>query len=601
MKLIWHIIRKDIVRDRWALLTWALLFVGQDLLGVFARNFTGMNDERVMSLQTASVWFVVLQVVMGYILVARLVHADALIGTSIFWRTRPISAGRLLGAKVLGALLLFALLPVLLLLPWWLYCQFGWREILWTAVEVFGWQLLMIAPAFLVASLTDDLGRVLLWTLLLVIGLMSWIILLQSSLASPLGRLFAREGVSIMFTRLWVCSLILVSGSLAIAAHQFLTRRFVRSVGLVVAGLGLIALTGQVWAWSWHRTFASLHKPVLAPADPAVLDRLAFAVEPAKGTFGGGFKEQDADKKEAYLDLRLRVSGLPEDLGITAGDYISHTWSWGNGLTFKRSNNYLWSNNSAGDAVLRRVYALPIPAADIETLHWKRLRQDKFDADRAARGLRSFRGWNTAAVEFKPGESRLNAYIGLPNSYLAKMKAEPPAYHLTAQWTLYRPEVVAGLPLKDGARASGQAQTFHLLQMNRDKPVVISTRSSVTHFGVWFSGVANSDYHYRSWYYNRFATVNRVTGDIRPVLGGQWGGPSLYLGGVIVTWHGLQVGPRIVIRNDRDQVADPQWLEHSLLVMMEDRDVAAFDRVVETAKFQLEPDPAGQGSGSAPP
>src|SRR6185369_10431409 len=109
-------------------------------------------------LQLASGILVFLQVTMGYVLVARWVHADALIGTSMFWPTRPISAARLLAAKLLGILPVFTLLPALLLLPWWLYCHFGWHEILWTSVDLCGWQLLIIAPAFLVASLTDDLG-----------------------------------------------------------------------------------------------------------------------------------------------------------------------------------------------------------------------------------------------------------------------------------------------------------------------------------------------------------------------------------------------------------------------------------------------------------
>lgn len=602
MKLIWHIILKDIVRDRVALLTWALFFVGQDLIGVFARHSTRMDDEWVIGLQVASAVLVFLEVTMGYVLVARLVQADALVGTSIFWRTRPISAGRLLAAKLLGALLPFALLPVLLLLPWWLYCQFGWREILWSAVNVVGWQLLMLAPAFLVASLTDDLGRVLLWTLLLVIGLTSWIILLQSSLVGPLSRLTTQVGVSVMHTRLWACSLVMIVGSLAIAAHQFLTRRFARSVGLVVIGLGLVALTGQVWVWNWTPAFAALHKPALEPVDPALVGRLAFAVEPARGRFGGGFKEKDPNKKDASLDLRLRVSGLPEDLGITAEDFMSHTWSWGDGRKLTRNSGYFWSNNSPGNAVLRRAYSLPVWEEDPETIRWRKVRWDRRIADMVARGAQvlPWRGRYPPAPEFEMEGTQLRGYVNLPNSYLAKMKTEPPAYRADARWMLYRPEVVAELPLKDGVRATGPGQTLHLRQMNGHNPLVISTHPAVNHNGVWFAVAATSEF--RNWFYReRFAAVNRVNGDITGVRDGQKGSRSLQVGGVIVTWNVLQVTPRMMIREDKEVVADPQWLDHTVLVLLMDKNVARFDRAVDTAKFELEPEATDKAPNSAEP
>jgi len=594
MKLIWHIISKDIIRDRWALLMWAFLFVGQVGIGVFARNSTGVDADTVVYMQIGSVGLVFLQVIMGYILVARLVQADALIGTSMFWRTRPISAGRLLAAKVAGVLAIFAVLPVLLLLPWWLYCQFGYREVLWAAVDTFGWQLLMIAPAFLVASLTDDLGRVLLWTLLLVIGLFSWIVLLQSSLTASLGRSYNQVGPSVMFTRLWVCGLILMVGSMAIAAHQYLTRHFVRSVVLVVACLGLIALVGQVWPWNWGRSLASLHKPALAPVEPGVVDQLSFTVEPAKGTFGSGFKGKgEGDDKDAALNLKLRVRGLPDELAVVT-ENVRQTWSWPNGLKLTRGGRaYSWWNDSPGDAVLRRAYALP--PEDPETLQWMKVRRERtnarINANRAARGLPPIPPYAPPPRPAKGDGTLLSDYVSLPNSILAKMKVEPPAYRADAKWILYRPEAVAELPLKVGARAVGGARTFHIAQFIERRPLVISTHASVTQYGVWNSAAVSSEF--RNWFFReRFAAVNRVTGDINEVRNGQVGSKQLFVGGVIVDWNVLEVYPTNVIRNDQDVVKDPQWIEHTTLVFLVDRDVALFDRVVETAKFELEPDPA---------
>ena len=52
MKLIWHIFKKDLVRERWALLLWALLFAGQVAIGVVARKHEGADRDWVKDLQT---------------------------------------------------------------------------------------------------------------------------------------------------------------------------------------------------------------------------------------------------------------------------------------------------------------------------------------------------------------------------------------------------------------------------------------------------------------------------------------------------------------------------------------------------------------------
>ena len=181
----------------------------------------------------------------------------------------------------------------------------------------------------------------------------------------------------------------------------------------------------------------------------------------------------------------------------------------------------------------------------------------------------------------------LRGYLTVPNSYLAKMQIVPPAYRADGHWTLYRSVVIAELPLKEDARASGQARTLRLHRVNGDKPMVISTHASVMLYGVWFAAAAVDEF--ANWYYReRFAAVNRVTGDISGLPEGQYRAQFLQVGGVLVTWNGLSVRPRMNIRNDQDVVADPQWREHTVLVLLSDQDVARFDRTVETAKFELD-------------
>ena len=607
MKLIWHIIKKDIVRDRWALLLWALLFVGQVVIGLVAGNYEGADGEWVTRLQQGSGGLLWLQIVMGYILVARLVQADALVGTNGFWPTRPISAARLLAAKALGVLLIFGVLPVLLLLPWWLSCALGWREIFWTAVETLSWQLLMIGPAFLVASLTDDLGRVLLWTLLLLIGLLSWFLLLHATFGAALDKPAGSIGPAVMFTRVWLSCALLVLGGVLIAVYQYLTRRFVRSVVGVIVCLGLIALVGQVCPWNWAAQIGQLPEPPLTP--PAgLIEGLTLRANPARGTFGQAPEnKQERVAKDAALRLRLRVDGLPADTMIAA-EKAEQTWSWANGLKMSRRGFYEPTGSPAtAVAVLRRNYSLPVPPEDPETVQWRKERREKWEAVlRRGPGVQ----WKSPAAAAED-QRTMRGYATLPNSFLAKMREESPAYVASVHCILFQPAILAELELKAGARGQGGARSFHVLNLtvgNVASPgkndsahpgikleegclvTLVTTTPSVAKFGLWFSVALAAEF--RNWLFRgQSLAVNHRTGDIsEDVMTGGNGIPPLLVAGVVVAWDTLSIRPSTVIRNGQPVISDPQWRDHTTLVMMADKEVARFTREVKTDKFELEPE-----------
>lgn len=591
MKLIWHIIRKDIRREQWGLLLWAMLFVGQMGIGVVVRRPVAFDPEDGMRWQLASIGLVWLQMGMGYVLVARLVQADALVGTSGFWPTRPISPLRLFVAKALGALLLFGLLPVVVLVPWWLYCNFGWREIFWTGVETLGWQLLMIGPAFLVAALTDDLGRVLLWTLLLVIGLLSWVVLLQASFGRMAG-VVAPGAIApgILFTKFWLSAVVLVAGGFAIAAHHYLTRRFVRSVVLVACCLGLMAAVGQWGRWNWGRAIGLLHIPVPTGA-PEMTGQLTLAVGEGKGTLGQPpTRRGAADGKDATLILWLRARGLPDDLTM-AVERADQIWTWDDGVKLSRVAYYI-TGHSPAEVILRRRHSLPVPPSDAETDQWHARRQEKIDERLRARGLPTPRRVAATTGDGIP----LVGHVNLPNSLLAKMKAEAPAYRADLSCILYRPEVLTELAFKDDVRAVGPAQTFHLHRPEGSPPWMLVTHSSVTRMGLWYSAAISAEI--RSWMFRqRIMAVNLVTGDIQQVRENQQGSVHLQVAGVMINSNILHTPTRMVIRDEKEVPMDPRWHEHTQLVVIADREVARFRREVQAGKFALEPDAPGQVPG----
>ena len=159
MKLVLHMVRKDFLRLRWPLAGWLVLVAAKLGLGfalVLGADLLGWKNDSMTSVVVGGF---VLERVMTFVLVAMLVLEDALVGSTQFWTTRPISGARLLAAKLAGGLLLLWLPEVLLTLPWWLTCGFGGREMAWAMFELLVVLGTVAVPAALVASLTDMPSR----------------------------------------------------------------------------------------------------------------------------------------------------------------------------------------------------------------------------------------------------------------------------------------------------------------------------------------------------------------------------------------------------------------------------------------------------------
>jgi hypothetical protein len=100
MKLLWHIAWKDFRRLRWLIGLFAAVIAVK--LGLGAGLLWANDDAWFRFLVECGNWVIGLEVLLGYALVAALIHEDRTIGASAFWMTRPISGGRLLAAKLLG-------------------------------------------------------------------------------------------------------------------------------------------------------------------------------------------------------------------------------------------------------------------------------------------------------------------------------------------------------------------------------------------------------------------------------------------------------------------------------------------------------------------
>lgn len=323
MNLTWHIVKKDLRALKWPLLIWALIIVAKLGVGVMLLTADGTEDtDWLRRMDGMSKVLAALEGV-SFVLAAALVQQDLLVGTKAFWVTRPISGGRLLRAKLLTLLLVFGVLPLLVTLPWWLWCGYGLREIGWAALETFAIHAACVLLGILWAVVTDGFGRFLMWTLVTLFAIPT----LTTTVAYYFTRGLSNADIG---TRFAVGAAIAVVGIVAVVVHQYLTRRTLRSIGIIGAIGGVLVLVGAFLPWRWNLE-SQLYTHLMekeegqwsAAAEPA---GLKFAVESAQ--LG---KERPA-AKNAQLTVKFRVEGLTESQALRAY-WSNYAWRWADGTT----------------------------------------------------------------------------------------------------------------------------------------------------------------------------------------------------------------------------------------------------------------------------
>ncbi len=595
MRLIWNIIRKDLVRDRWALLLWALLFIGQMGFGLTLFHELGNDRDRIKHLELVNAGFVFAQFALGYVLVARLVQADRTVGTDVFWATRPIGRGRLLLAKAGAALLVFGALPVLLLAPWWLWCNFNGLSLCWAAVEAFGWQLLMIAPAFLVASLTDNFGRVMLWSVLLFMSLLMGI----GGLMSTFKLNFA-ENTGVAYTRIWLACVLFVLVSGGVVLHQYLTRRLNRSISLTVAAGGLVVLAALFAPWNWADRLATLGRSEVVPEVVAALPGLKIEV------WGGDQNDRTPKPgEERMITTEVYFQGLAPHLGIMA-DRGRQSWKWPDGVVINRALNFGSGDLDTG-LFLRETWALPKLVEDPETQAWHKNWQRKETDARRKSGLPPISRVHAVPPQ-RPG-LRGWLYSQAPKALGARMLSDPPAYEASLQGAVTHPVILAELPLKAGACTSRDSMSARVVWTGPQTMVregkhwdtlsglpegmtvaLLTTEPQWRRGGLWFVSRIIADFP--SYLPDDLYTVNRSNGEIRLAKGynsSNWSPTRMMLAGVVLQWNGVTVLPDHVRRGDRWVVRDSQWAEHTTLALVAERIAARFSATVQTDRLEFRP------------
>jgi hypothetical protein len=239
MNLAAHILRKDL-RHSWLLILLVVAFVAINSLKAtlwVPVSYSGGDFSFFPVAKFVAVWVLALVVV----------QADLTVGDRAFWRTRPISPGSLLFAK----LLLFFVVLVFPLLVADAYfsalLDTSWRVALGMALEGTGFILFNALCAALIASMTASLlqsALALLGAVLVVAiaGSLKNEITPDLHLALPWDLTVQYPGPRI-FSASFYCCLALV----ALLAHQYQTRRTIRTALLLATAVPLVLFAANRW------------------------------------------------------------------------------------------------------------------------------------------------------------------------------------------------------------------------------------------------------------------------------------------------------------------------------------------------------------------
>ena len=443
MNLTWHIVKKDLRALKWPLLVWALIVAFKLGVGVTLLTADGTADQE---------WFLRLNMLakllaglegMCFVLVAALIHEDRLVGTTAFWMTRPISGARLLGAKLLGLGLVFWVTPVLVSLPWWLGCGYGWREIGWAAAELVAIQTIFVLAGLLWAVVTDGYARFLMWTLVMIVA----ILMIGVLIGLHFTRTDAIVSSEVATSRIGVILALAVAGVGTVVVHQFLTRRLWRSVALIGVATILMIATG-LW-WPWDIRIAAQGQ---AYTESQVEESWPGGTAPRGLTFtltGTAFRPPPPGSRAGRpvsLRTNFRVDGLPEVTALRP--YVAnYSLRWPDG-TSVAGWSWIKPDNRTGRLVEMKALGQTFASVPVA-------------------------GENT-------GTEVVQAEQSIPAAAAARLLSAPAAYTLKARFGLMTVESVESVPLHAGpAIASGnQSERIAHVEKEGDQLLVTFVRRS---------------------------------------------------------------------------------------------------------------------------
>lgn len=538
MRLVWHMVRTDVRRMWLPLMFWVFLLAAKNELGAFMSAGAGVD---AVQFEALGFWVYALAgfgALVNFVLVALLVQDDALVGTRMFWATRPIAGGRLLAAKLIGAALMFGVLPVVVSLRWWIVCGYDAKEIARAVVAMLDCQIVVVLPALVLAAITENVNRFLAGALAIAVGIEAWTSVIIPWWEMAGGRR-AQAMTGVITTQIGLVFLIGGAATIFVIAQQFLRRRLDRSsMALALATISIGAVM-YFWSWDWSRMWSPMKS--ISPQAAAI----TVAVT------GAEIGEQVA--------VNYHFGGLPENSVLAAR--ADHVWKFPNGGEVVGRSG--WSSTAwPGVAEWR---ALDLPHAnenamrDYVNAHPRR-------SSSAGDGLQ-LRTW-------------------LNSEDLTRLSAVPGDYTAELAIQLTQPARWLELPLRAGEHRQREGFSVRIVEVERRGDEVSLTftdsRPMLKTYGTTWPSLTSIfvlSQFAQEMDLVRYALVNRERGD------------------AIKLWPQSQrtmVGTQLVQRltfiyhapEDRTAML-ATWLEGATLAVIRYNEIAAFEREMKVAQLVM--------------
>ncbi|MGD0887816.1 MAG: hypothetical protein ABR889_01080 [Acidobacteriaceae bacterium] len=302
MNQILNIFRKD-TRRFWPEIALSVIAVFAFAL-VFPNEWRVFHDQSVQ--ERMSIMLAVLGILMvtgWWLLIARAVHAESLVGDQQFWITRPYEWKKLLAAK---ALFLAAWIGVpYLLAQLLLLAEAGFHPLAYMPGLLFN--LLLFSTSFLLpmvalAAVTSNFARLTMTVLGVLIVFSGYMFLINGI---PHGYTSTNPYTNTVLVPL------LLAGCAAAIGLQYATRRVWVSRGLLIALPILMAVSVAAYRRQ-SLVDRAYPAPSAAAAVPLIIASMPNAAHPVEARSWEG---------EDYIDLPVQYGGVAEGTAVFADDF----------------------------------------------------------------------------------------------------------------------------------------------------------------------------------------------------------------------------------------------------------------------------------------
>ncbi|MFC1739192.1 hypothetical protein ACFL1G_09100 [Planctomycetota bacterium] len=441
MKFIPYLFKKDLIRLKYLLLVWLLLILAQSALAIGGINLAAevLQFQIILPLLVKLIGF--LQGLMMIVIIPLIIQDDSLVGTTAFWYTRPISRKGLLFAK--SCMISTILVMPLLIAELFVLGANGATAyyLLLVVPEVLIEKLAFIVPFVILATLTPKFSRyalvgIIVFAVLVVVAIIKSVIpMFLPVLKKYIYNLELFKNPSLEASVDVAKDLyVFLIGSVLIA-HQFLTRHTTKTIKYLVVAFLVMTCCTRLWSWDF------LKEASVVQSSPAISDHLSVDFDTQYLIISDEVRYRKKDVREKSISSKQRVKGLPvgqfailkgmkdvqmkyPDDTILESRYIS---------SFKRE---MFSSEK---------FMLPIQAA-----------------------LKDVKLLNPFKEKFSYTE-----VFSLDESALHQFKNKTGTYSASADFEIYKYEIVSQVPLKQGLKDSFGSEQVVIYDV-LERPNVIS-------------------------------------------------------------------------------------------------------------------------------